>query len=142
MAKAPVVFRTSHTINFSDLDPYQHMRTAAYSAYYIDHRMTGLRDVLGWDLKALEASSFMAWMRRMELDFVSPAVGDQPIVITSFVREFRGPDAHIECTMAAAEGGKVLARCAMVVACVDKGTRRAIAWPEDAMARFYQPDPA
>ena len=41
----------------------------------------------------------MVWVRRMEVDFLRPAVGDQEITITSFVREFLGPDAYIECSM-------------------------------------------
>ena len=99
--------------------------------------MDGLRDRLGWDLKALADLPFMAWVRRLEVDFVRPAVGDQQITITSFVREFRGPDAHIECTMVD-EGGRTLSRCLMIVACVDKETNRSMDWPADAMALFYQ----
>jgi acyl-CoA thioester hydrolase len=39
---------------------------------------------------------FMVWVRRMEVDFLQPAVGDQEITITSFVREFRGPDGAMD----------------------------------------------
>ena len=136
MPKTPVVFKTTHTINFSELDPYNHLRTAVYAGYFVDHRMIGLRERIGWSLKRLEELPFMAWVRRMEIDFLQPAAGDQEITITSFVREFQGPDAHIECAMADA-AGKVLSRCRMVVACVDKSTRRAIDWPAEATALFF-----
>lgn len=63
----------------------------------------------------------MVWVRRMEIDYIRPAMGDQEITITSFVREFRGSDAFIECAMVDAEG-KVLSRCVMTVAHVDKAT--------------------
>lgn len=137
MAKTPIVFKSTHRVKFSDLDPYNHLRTALYSGYYVDHRMDGLRDRIGWDLKALARLPFMAWVKRMEVDFVRPAVGDQEITITSFVREFRGPDAHIECTMLD-DGGKTVSRCVMIVACVDKKTNRSMDWPADAMALFFQ----
>jgi acyl-CoA thioester hydrolase len=137
MASRPIVFTSTHTITFSDLDPYDHLRTARYAAYFVDHRMDGLRESIGWDLKTLAKLPFMVWVRRMEIDFVKPAAGDQKVVITSFVREFRGPDAHIECTMADTAGG-TLSRCAMIVACVDRRTNRAIDWPADAMAVFYE----
>ncbi len=137
MAKTPVVFKTAHRIKFSELDPYNHMRTAVYSGYYVDHRMTGLRERIGWDLKALAKLPFMVWVRRMEIDFLRPAVGDQEITITSFAREFRGPDAHIECTMSD-DAGRELSRCHMIVACVDKGTNRSMDWPADAMELFYE----
>jgi acyl-CoA thioester hydrolase len=113
------------------------MRTAVYAAYYVDHRMTGLRENAGWDLKTLEKLPFMIWVRRMEVDFLRPVLGDQEITITSFVREFRGPDAHIECSMVD-ETGKVVSRCLMVVAYVDKGTNRATDWPAETMALFFE----
>ena len=137
MPKTPVVYKSTHTVKFSDLDPYNHLRTAVYSAYFVDHRMDGLRENAGWDLKTLANLPFMTWVRRMEVDFLQPAAGDQEITITSFVRDFRGPDAHIECTMAD-HAGKALSRCLMIVACVDKGTNRAMDWPTDAMALFFE----
>jgi acyl-CoA thioester hydrolase len=137
MAKTPIVFKSTHRINFSDLDPYNHMRTAVYSAYYVDHRMNSLRDDIGWDLKTLAKLPFMVWVRRMEIDFLRPAVGDQEITITSFVREFRGPDAHIECSMVD-EAGRTVSRCLMIVAYVDKNTNRAVDWPADTMALFFE----
>ena len=104
MAKAPIVYRTTHRIKFSELDPYNHVSTGEYATYFVDHRMEGLRDYVGWDLKTLGTLPFMVWVRRMEIDFLRPAHGDQEITITSFVREFRGPDALIECTMVDSEG--------------------------------------
>jgi acyl-CoA thioester hydrolase len=137
MPKTPVVFKTTRRIKFSELDPYNHVRTAVYSGYYVDHRMDGLRERIGWDLEALAKLPFMAWVRRMEVDFLQPALGDQVVTITSFVSEFRGSDAHIECTMVD-EAGKNVSRCRMVVACVDRRTNRAMDWPDDAMALFFE----
>jgi acyl-CoA thioester hydrolase len=135
--KTPVVYKSMHRIKFSDLDPYFHMRTAVYSAYYVDHRMNGLREHVGWDLKTLAHLPFMVWVRRMEIDFQRPAVGDQEVTITSFVREFHGPDAHIECSMT--DGlGLSISRCLMIVACVDRNTNRAMDWPPDTMALFFE----
>ena len=136
MPKRPIVYKTTHRINFSDLDPYNHLRTALYSAYYVDHRMIGLRERAGWDLRTLATLPFMTWVRRMELDFLKPVIGDQAITISSFVREFRGPDAHIECTMSD-EAGMPLSRCLMVVTCVDKTTHRSMDWPLDSQALFF-----
>jgi acyl-CoA thioester hydrolase len=137
MAKTPVVYRSTHRIKFSDLDPYNHMRTALYSAYYVDHRMNSLREYVGWDLKTLAKLPFMILVRRMEVDFLRPIVGDQEITITSFVGEFRGPDAYIECSMVD-EAGKEVSHCLMIVAYVDKGTNRAMDWPADTMALFFE----
>ena len=64
MSPAPIIFKTKHRIRFSDLDPYNHMSTAHYGTYYVDHRMEGLRDNIGWDAKALDALPFMVWVRQ------------------------------------------------------------------------------
>ena len=137
MSRAPIVYRTTHRVKFSELDPYNHVGTGQYATYFTDHRMEGLRDNVGWDLKALGTLPFMVWVRRMEIDFLRPARGDQEISITSFVREFRGPDAHIECSMVD-ESGKDISRCLMIVAYVDKSTNRAMDWPADTMALFFE----
>jgi acyl-CoA thioester hydrolase len=73
----------------------------------------------------------------MEIDFLRSVVGDQEITITSFVREFQGPDAHIECSMVD-EAGKIVSRCLMIVACIDKSNNRAMDWPTDTMALFFE----
>jgi acyl-CoA thioester hydrolase len=137
MAKTPIVFRTTHRVKFSELDPYNHVSTGRYATYFVDHRMEGLRDSVGWDLKTLATLPFMVWVRRIEIDFLRPAQGDQEITITSFVREFQGPDALIECTMVASDG-KVVSRCLMTVAHVDKQTNRATDWLPERMAVFYE----
>jgi acyl-CoA thioester hydrolase len=137
----PRVYQSRHRIRFADLDPYNHLRTALYSAYYVDHRMDALREQAGWDLKTLAKLPFMTWVRRIEVDFIRPVVGDQEIVISSFVREFRGPDACIECTLAD-ETGTVLSRCLMVVAYVDKATKRSADWPAETTALFVEAEPA
>jgi acyl-CoA thioester hydrolase len=139
MSKAPVVYKSTHRIRFSELDPYNHVSTGKYASLYVDHRMEGLRDHVGWDLKTLETLPFMVWVRRMEIDFLRPIWGDQDITITSFVREFRGPDALIECAMIDSVG-KTASRCLMTVAYVDKGTNHASDWPPEVMVLFFEND--
>lgn len=137
MSKTPAIYKSMHRIKFSELDPYNHLRTEVYAGYYVDHRTDGLRQYVGWDLKTLAKLPFMVWVRRMEVDFIRPVVGDQEITITSFVREFRGADAHIECKMLD-DVGKEFSRCLMIVAYVDKATNRATDWPVDIMALFFE----
>jgi len=137
----PIVYTTTHRIKFSELDPYNHVNTGTYATYYVDHRMEGLREHVGWDLTTLATLPFMVWVRRMEIDFLRPARGDQEILISSFVREFRGPDALIECTMTDSSGRSV-SRCLMTVAYVDKATNHATDWPADMMALFSEAETA
>jgi acyl-CoA thioester hydrolase len=137
LLKSPVVFTSRLRVTFSDLDPYNHVGTAVYARYFVDHRMNCLREYVGWDLKGLAQLPFMIWVKSMEIVYLKPAVGDQELTITSFVREFKGSEAFIECSMID-EAGSEISRCLMVVACVDKGTNRSMAWPEEAIALFYR----
>lgn len=133
----PIVYRTSHRIRFSDLDPYDHVSTASYATYFVDHRMRGLSENVGWTLEKLRELPFMMWVQRLEVDFLSPVRADQAIEIASFVREFGGTDAVIECAMTDA-GGKAMARCLMTVAYVDRASQRAAPWPADVAALFFE----
>jgi acyl-CoA thioester hydrolase len=137
MSDTPIVYRSTHRIRFSELDPYNHVSTGRYATHFVDHRMAGLRDHLGWDLKTVERLGFATWVRKMEIEFLRPARGDQEIVITSFVREFRGSEAIIECTMADAAGTR-LSCCTLSVSHVDKETNRATDWPADLRALFFE----
>jgi acyl-CoA thioester hydrolase len=113
------------------------MGTEHYGGYFVEHRMCGLRENLGWDLKTLGTLPFETWIKRLEIDFLRPVVGDQVITITLFLREFRGSDAHIELSMADSSGRNV-SRCVMIVACVDKKTMRPMDWQPDIMAMFFE----
>ena len=137
MSKVPAIHTTTHRIKFSDLDPYKHMRTATYAAYYVDHRMSALREQAGWDLRTLEGLPFMTFVRRLDIEFIRPVVGDQEISITSYVREFVGPDAHIECTMTD-EAERIASQCHMVVAYVARDTKRSADWPIEIMDLFHE----
>jgi acyl-CoA thioester hydrolase len=139
--RIPSVYTSSHRIQFSDLDPYDHMATGRYATHYVDHRMEGLRDHIGWDLENLRSLSFMVWVRKLHIEFLRPVRGDQEITITSFVREFRGPDAVIQCVMADARG-RIVSTCVMTVAHVDRTTGRATNWPPDVAALFFEEDGA
>lgn len=138
MTPKPLVFTTTHRVQFSDLDPYNHMGTGRFATYFVDHRMEGLSRRVGWDVAALTALPFAVWVRRLEIDFVRPVLADQEITITSFVRDFKGADAFIECTMTDM-AGKTLSRALMVAACVDKATGRGTDWPAEAIALFHEP---
>jgi acyl-CoA thioester hydrolase len=139
--RKPLVFKTVHRIRFSDVDLYHHMSTARYAAYYLDHRLDGLRDELGWDMKALAGLPFMAVVRRLEIDFLRPVRGDQEITIRSFVRDFQGADAVIECAMGDS-AGKEVSRCLMIVTYVDRGTNRPADWPDGTAALFFEKESA
>ena len=139
MTTPPIVYETTHRIAFSELDPFQHVSTGNFARYFTDHRMEGLTKHAGWDLDSYGSLGFMIWVKRMEIDFLRPVGADQEITIRSFVREFAGADAIIECTMTDAAGTTV-STCLMVATHVDAQTRRASDWPDEHTAIFFEPE--
>ena len=137
MTEKPLVFTTTHRVRFSELDIYEHVSTAYYGTYYVDHRMQALRERFGWDFAAIAALPFMVWVKRMEIDFIRPVAANQEITITSFVRSFEGPYAAIECRMVDTEG-RELSRCVMTVVHVDKATLRPSTWQPEEIAPFFE----
>ena len=135
MSERPAVHRTTHRIRFSDLDPYGHMRTAAYGAYFIDHRMDAIRELAGWDIRRLAELPFLVFTKRMEVDFVRPVSGDQVVTITSVAQGFEGADALIECVMED-ERAATMARCRFVFTYIDRATGRPADWPPEAVEPF------
>jgi acyl-CoA thioester hydrolase len=131
----PRIYRSQHRVAFSELDPYNHMGTAAYARLFVDHRMAALRDTVGWSHDVIGQLPFLLWVRRLEIDFVRPAIGDLELALASFVREFRGADAIIDCTMSD-RSGKLIAQCVMTVAHVDRAAKRATDWPVDVTVLF------
>ena len=49
MPRTPIVFTTTHRVQFSDLDPYNHVGTGRFATIFVDHRMQGLSRRIGWD---------------------------------------------------------------------------------------------
>src|SRR5258705_10880877 len=49
--KDPIRFRSTHRARFEEIDPFGHMNTVHYLAYFLENRFIGLRDI-HIDLKA------------------------------------------------------------------------------------------
>ena len=136
MNREPIRFKTTHRTKFSEIDPNAHMNTEHYVSYFLEHRMIGLRENLGWDLKTMMKLPFAVYVKRLDVSFIKPVFGDQEFVVTSFVREFVGADANIEITMTDPTG-RVLSTCLMIAACIDKTTFKATDWPKETVDLFY-----
>jgi acyl-CoA thioesterase FadM len=85
----PIQFKTTHRVRVSDLDPYDHMTTASDAGYFIDHRMEGLAEVIGWDLATVGALPFLMWTRRLEVEFILAARRDRAVFRARTARQER-----------------------------------------------------
>jgi acyl-CoA thioester hydrolase len=134
----PIQFNTSHRAKFSQIDPYGVMHNQYFLEYFMDHRMTGLRENFGWDLQGLQKLPILFIVRSVNINFLRPVKGDSPFVIESRVESISGVNCEIFCQMRTPEG-KALADCRMTVVSVDAKTLKSCDWPAEIQQRFYEP---
>jgi acyl-CoA thioesterase FadM len=139
MHRTPITFRTVQRAAFHDLDPFGHMNTTSYVAAFLDHRFTGLREVLGLDLATLSALPFIIVTRHLTVEFLKSIQGDESFEIVSRVTEAAAGDCQVSGEMINSRG-QLAARFQLGLACVSKDTRRGTAWNAGFMDRFFAPD--
>lgn len=132
----PIKFKTGHRAKFSQIDPYGVMHNQYYLEYFMDHRMMGLRENLGWDLKALQALPVLFIVKSVQIEFQRPVRGDEEFTIESKVEEFKGVSCVVSCQMQSPQG-KDLAKCLMTIVAVDAKTLKPTEWPRDISEKFF-----
>jgi YbgC/YbaW family acyl-CoA thioester hydrolase len=136
MNRIPLVFRTRHRPPFHKLDPNGHMSTSAYLEFFLDHRFTGLREVVGLDLASLSKLPIIFVVRRASIDFQSPIYGDEEFEIESHVTAFGERDCEVRCEMR--KGERSAATCELTLVCIAKESRKPVPWDPSLVARFYE----
>ena len=135
--KKPIKFQTRHRAKFSQIDPYGLMHNQYYLDHFMDHRMTGLRENLGWDLQTLQRLPIQLIVKSVKIDFLRPIKGDVEFVIESQVNDMAGVNCEISCKMQSLDG-KTLSECQMTVVALDSKTLRPCEWPDDIKGLFFE----
>ena len=136
MNRQPIVFKTKHIPRFSEIDPYGHVNTQHYLAYFLEHRFIGMRDQLGLSIKEVSKLPVAFVVRKISLEFLRPLFSDQTFEITSQVTSFANTSCEVSGVMVNEKQDK-LATCDWTLVCVDMKTMRPVAWPQDIIDRFY-----
>ena len=131
-----IEFVTTARSKFSELDPYGHVNTQHYLAYFIDHRFIGLREQLGMDLKTIARSPVLFVTKKVHLEFLRPLYGDDEFKIRSHVSEFREKSCDVEMTMYS-QNDEVISKCQLELVCFDRKANSVVAWPTDLIQKFY-----
>jgi acyl-CoA thioesterase FadM len=137
MGRTPITFRTAHRASFHDLDPFGHMTTHRYVQAFLDHRFTGLREVLGLDLGALAQLPFIIVTQAMSFELHRAVHGDEAYEILSSVTEYGKCDCQVSGEMLGTHGRRI-ASFKLTVVCVSKETRRSRPWDSEFIARFFE----
>ncbi len=134
---SPIVFHTQHRPRFSELDPYGHMNTQHYVAYFLEHRFAGLRQQLGLGFVEIGTLPCAMVVKSLSTRFRRPVCGDQEFHIHSQVASYSEREATIDGQMLGPDG-VTHATFSLILCCVDKKCGAPTPWPEGLLARFYQ----
>lgn len=134
----PIVFTTQGRATFSEVDPFGHVNTQHYLAYYLNHRFTGLREEIGLDLKTLAELPVAFFTSKVEIDFIKPLFGDDEYNITSQFDEFGVSNCLVSMTMKSAKRDTVISKCRLTMVCVDPRLGKPVSWPSDLVQKFFR----
>jgi acyl-CoA thioester hydrolase len=133
----PVRFISKHRARFAEIDPFGHMNTNHYVAYFTENRFIGHRDCLNLDLKALSRFPIAPHIRKIEIDFIRPVFADVEFVVESFLSELAESSCVVLATMKTLDE-VLLATCTFLIMCVDKTTFKQTSWPDNFISMFYE----
>ncbi|MGZ3782742.1 MAG: acyl-CoA thioesterase [Pseudobdellovibrionaceae bacterium] len=134
---SPLIFISKDRAKFFEIDPYGHMNTQFYISHFLEHRMSCLREYLGWDLEYISKSPIAFVVKDIKVDFIRSVIGDKEFEIKSFVSEFQDKTCTVQMSMDDSVSGKVISKCEMTLACLDKTTLRTATWPEEIKSKFF-----
>jgi acyl-CoA thioesterase FadM len=135
MDTKPATSITTHRAPFHCIDPFGHLSTVHYLAFFVEHRFAALREGAGLDLPALSKLPFAFVTRRASISFIRPIVGDEPFTVASSPVEFGALDCRVQCVMRKLEG-ELAATCDFEVVCVSRDRGRPVAWDPAFLERF------
>ena len=135
--KTPIQFKTQHRSKFFEIDPYGHMNTTHYINYFLEHRFTGMREFIGYDLATISKLEVAFFTRKLDVEFVRAISGDEPFEIISSTTSVGETDAVV-VGEAVKENGKTATKYRMELVSVDKTTGRPVPWPAHVIDRFFK----
>ena len=123
-------FATTHKLRFSDSDPGGHINNAIYATMF----EAGRTDLMVAAGLRIAAEPFAMVIVRLEIDFTHEMTWPGDVLIETAVAKIGGKSIHMRQVLA--WNGAVCAQGRSVLAAIDRGGRRAIAFDGSWHDRF------
>jgi acyl-CoA thioester hydrolase len=125
-----------------EMDMLGHVNNAVY-LHYLEQAAWEHSEYLGVDLARYNDIGGVFILRRMEIDYLRPAVGGDLLEVTTWADVMHGPRAVRKYEIVHASTGQLLVRATAVWAWVERATGRPRAIPSMLLDLFRRPaDPA
>lgn len=135
-ASKPVKFVTHQTATFSEIDPFGHVNSQHYLAFYNSHRFQGMRETLNLGLKEFAQWPIMFPITEMHIKYYRPVFADQEFKIESYVSDVSEMECIVQLNLTI--GDKLHSEAQMHLACVDKKTMKKTTWPQEIIQLFFE----
>ena len=130
-------FVTHLRVRHYEMDALGHVNNAIY-LHYLEQAAWEHSEHLGLTLAGYEELGGIFIMRKLEIDFVRPAVAGDLLAITTWVHEMRGARAGRKYEIARAEDGQLLVQATALWAWIERVTGRPRPIPASVLAMFRQ----
>ena len=114
----PQRFVTHLRVRHYEMDWLGHVNNAVYF-HYLEHAAWEHSESLGMTLERYKELGGVFIMRKMEIDYLRPAVAGDTLEIATWVHEMRGPRAIRKYEVSHAGSGQVLVRATALWAWVE-----------------------
>lgn len=132
----PGVYRQQRRVQWSDVDPTQHVNNAVYLSYLED---CAIRDAAsrGWPIsRMIEEGGFAIVARRYRIEYRGQALSDDELEVATWISDVKRATAVRHYTIRRAADGEVLTRARALWVWVDLETGRPRRIPENFMSDF------
>ena len=131
----PGVFKTQHKVTFNDIDGMRHVNNAAYSNYVTECGMQVIAEY-GWPWKRMLEAGFGIYLRRNQIQYLSPAFPDDVIEISTWASDVRRSTAKRHYTLKRKSDSFALAHVSTLSVWVNVETGKPIRIPESFIKDF------
>lgn len=132
----PIVFESRHRPRFSEIDLNGHLNTACYFDYFSENRHIGHREILGFDLASFAKLPFEVVTAKSSFSYFRPIWPDQEFIVRSWVQQTQDSRSNIHCEFQDSSG-RLLTSGEIQLCCIDRETKKPVAFPDDFLLRFY-----
>lgn len=132
----PGVYRQHRRVQWSDVDPTQHVNNAVYLSYLED---CAIRDAVsrGWPIsRMIEEGGFAIVARRYRIEYRGQALLDDELEVATWISDVKRATAVRHYTIRRAADGELLTRARALWVWVDLGTGRPTRIPQAFISDF------
>ena len=129
------IFKMQRPVEWFDLDQMRHVNNAKYLNYITECGMQVIK-AYGWPWERMKELGFAIFIRRLQIQYLQPALGDDVLEIGTWASNIRRSTADRHYTIRRVSDNSLLAKSNAFSVWVDLSTNRPIRIPKELLDDF------